>query len=254
MVFDPEFTKVLEDLEKKKPENQRHQELIGLVKDLLNVMQDVKKASSDQSSLQAILGKLESILTKDDPELPDGSNVVAAVGSLTSELKSELGSVSDQLKALKLDPQINVAAPNVQVAAPSVKVDAPKLDPLFKKLETSLNTTLNKLMEAMPESTDIGPLEELFKQNLSKLDDIDMGVRLKPAFPNTLKVTNTDGSKISGLTPVTDYNNILVTNTSVTTDTVQFKLSGSTVRTLAVTYPNSTVTKISDQLTSVDLS
>lgn len=68
--------------------------------------------------------------------------------------------------------------------------------------------------------------------------------------PNTGEWLNT----IPDLTPGVDYDNLLVTNTSSTTDTVEFRLSGTPVRTLDVTYTNSDVDKISDELVSIDFS
>lgn len=49
-----------------------------------------------------------------------------------------------------------------------------------------------------------------------------------------------------------DYDNITVTNTSATSDEVVFNLSSNPVKTMNITYVDSSVDKVSDELVSVD--
>jgi hypothetical protein len=128
--------------------------------------------------------------------IPDSSKPIVAA---LNEMKTALLQVSNKPQpALELPtlptPQVTVEAPAVDLEAITVAVR--ELAPAFRDAVGDIH---------IPEHS-TASLEDLLERVLTKLDDIDTGVRLKPQAPNTLKVTNPDGSPIGSTTATNTVN------------------------------------------------
>lgn len=199
--MDPKTLELLKKVEANSPavkqleETKRLSESMGKALELLQ-MQITKgeKSTGDLGELLfEIRDALDTISNQETPESPDYAGpVVSAVSKLEKAL-------SASIKGIDTKPQVNVAAPNVQV-------DAPKIDlkGIEKVLKSDLPKAFNEAIANIPEAPE-KDYTELFKEMLARLEEIDTGVRLKQQTPNTVKVTNPDGSAIGSVSGATTY-------------------------------------------------
>jgi hypothetical protein len=247
--LDPKTQKLLEDVQKRNPANLQLQELksvsdkIGKVLDVLQskVTKDERSTGDLAELLFEIRDGIDALGNMETPEAPEMPDYASPVVDAVSKLEKAL---SASIKAIEVNPKVDVVSP-------TVNVDAPKID--FKGIEKVLKTDIPKAFEkaikSMPEDTpqDYTPLIAKFDEMALLLESIDTASRMKPQMPNTLKVTNPDGSLIGGLIPNIDYDFVDVQQTNSTTETYVFKTggsSGTTVQTIVLVYTDSTKANI----------
>ena len=167
-------------------------DIADMFQEVLGVLSDNKEEES-LNNLGTVLVDIRETLAeingKEAPEVEDKTkDVIASVVQLEKTL-------SAAIKALKLSPSINVAAPNVKVDAPTI--DLRGIEKLLKK---DIPTAFEKAIQALPQ-VEQDDTEMLIKMDamLEQLASIDLATRLKAAFPNTLIVTNQDGTSISAV-------------------------------------------------------
>ena len=175
-------------------------DIADISQEMLGLLDDQKKVSKEQiGQLGAVLvdmrEALQSLNAKEAPEAPDTSKpVIDAISKLEKAL-------TGSIKAIDVKPVVNVPenkAPIVNVDAPVVNVDNKELS---KILKTDLPKAFNDAIKSIviPENDD-AETNQLLQELAIKLDSIDVGVRLKPQAPDTIKVTNPDGSNVGGAT------------------------------------------------------
>jgi len=175
------------------------------IKTLSDIASMLQEFLSDQSNDSAETNELQNIGT-----------LLIDIRESLSEMKSKgetdtAKPFNDSIKGLekaivtaiaKIDvqPQFN---PNITVDAPDVKVEASKID--TTGIEKAI-ATVNTAIKAIPASPAVNftPLEKLLKQMSEQLSSIDTASRMKPQFPNTLRVTNPDGTTIGGAPTFTE--------------------------------------------------
>ena len=186
--LDPQTRKLLEDVESRKPEVQSlaelkkvSQSLEGLSAYLQRQNQTTEKTSGDIADvLLDVRDALDEFTSQEAPEQPDYAKpVVGAVEDLKTALTAAI-------KAIEVSPQ--VAAPNVKVEAP--KVDLSGVEKAMKEIPKALEAAIKKIPKTEVPKTDLKPLAAKFDDMLTKLEDIDNGVRMKPQTPNAVRVTN----------------------------------------------------------------
>ena len=212
----PDYSKLSPDLQEKikgwEANNPANKQLVKL-NDIASIMQDISNVidyRGEQSD--KTLKELGTVLTdareqlvamnaKEAPETPDTSQPV--IDALSKLEKALTGSI----KAIDTKPVVNVPkadAPVVNVDAPSVTVDNKEI---AKLLKTDIPQAFDKAIKSIViPKTDTTATNQLLKDLSEKLDSIDTGVRLKPQAPNTVKVTNPDGSTIGGSADYQSFN------------------------------------------------
>ena len=195
--------------EKKLTEDQRqrlegynhNQAILTRLKDSVDILQDIdftisetqESANKFNKELGAVFLDIREsfakLIDKEGPEATDVKPVTDAIASLEKKI----------LDAVKQQPEIKVQVPKID--APNVSVNA---DVDLKGIEKLLKTELPKIVEKYissipsPDKFDPKPLLKAFEGISTQLESIDIGTRLKPQAPNTVKVTNVDGSAIGG--------------------------------------------------------
>jgi hypothetical protein len=190
-----DFNTQLEEIQNSRPE------LVAL-KSVATELQNVQGAITASATSQGAVSKeqvgalktlesaLKALLDKPEKEL-DVSTVVTELKSLSEGLKS----VQTAVKSIDVKPQVTVDAPTVNVPAP--KVTVPKID--LSKLESLINGLPEAIARLIPETpeTDLSTLTD----GLGALKSVMEDVRDRPIpIPQmgTIKVTNPDGSLVSG--------------------------------------------------------
>jgi hypothetical protein len=198
--LDPKTQKLLEDVQKRNPSNLQLQELknvsdkIGKVLDVLQskVTKDERSTGDLAELLFEIRDGIDALGNVETPEAPEMPDYASPVVDAVSKLEKAL---SASIKGIEVKPKVDVASP-------TVKVDAPKIDikGIEKVLKTDIPKAFEKAIKLMPEDApqDYTPLIEKFDEMAVLLESIDTASRMKPLMPNTLKVTNPDGSLIGG--------------------------------------------------------
>lgn len=156
------------------------------------LLNEVLKTLQDKGDFPELLSKIDTTLTiikdKADPESPDISQpIIDAVTKLGKEL-------SFAVRAIDVKP-------NIAVAAPNVKVDAPIID--LSGIQTALQDLPRAFDESianipLPEKQDNSPLLESLDGLSIQLANIEKATRLKVQAPQTMAVTNLDGSPVGG--------------------------------------------------------
>jgi hypothetical protein len=248
-----EVQALIEQAEKNKPENQQLEVLSDValmlqeIINLLDSQQNDKTVENLGALLMDMRESLDTLKNRADPTLPDFSKpVVKAITSLDK-------SFNKAIKGLP-KPDFN---PNIKVDSPDVHVSPPDVDlrGVEKVLKNEVPKAFEKAIKLLPLSPelDLTPLQDdldkLYKMMSDKLESIDNGTRLKPQFPNTLKVTNTDGSPINAGKLVTEeFDYIGVGYPDATTETYSYKSGGSSgqlVATVTVVYTDTTKANLS---------
>ena len=168
-------------------------DIADISQEMLSTLDDQKKGSDDATKqFGAILvdmrEQLTSLNAKEAPEAPDTSHpVIDAISKLEKALTAQKAPVVNVPKA---------DAPVVNVDAPRVTIDNKEIS---KILKTDLPKAFNEAIKGIviPENDDTAT-NQLLEELATKLDSIDVGVRMKPQAPATVKVTNPDGSTIGG--------------------------------------------------------
>lgn len=201
----PEQRDKLEVYARAEAQLQTINDIASMTQEVVNILDDQKK-DKKVDNLGVLLTDIRESLTamkdKEDPETPDFSKpTVEAVKELQKELTKAISKIDTK-------PQIKVDAPAVNVSPPSV--DLKGVEKAVDKLSGSFKDAI-KLIK-IPENDD-SALTEIMSNVLDQLSSIDKGVRTKPQAPNTIKVTNPDGSSIGSLAGSTYYQSFNDTTT-----------------------------------------
>jgi len=123
------------------------------------------------------------------PEMPDyATPVVEAV----EKLQKAVGAAA---KAKDVKPVVNVDAPQVNVSPPDV--DLRGIERILKKdIPDAFNSAIKKIPKVEIPETDNSELLDAWKRISEQLESIETATRMKPQFPNTLRVTNPDGTNV----------------------------------------------------------
>lgn len=172
------------------PEPKNDDSIQKIVKELQSLVTSFETASmllskSDGQStknsqvLEQMVGKMQAALEKEPPDTT--APVIKAISRLETALKDTKPPVVEAA-------QISVAAPNID------------LGEISTALKEYLPAAFLRAIQSIPAQdfpeADFSPLADRMDSMLAQLKDIDTGVRMK-FEPGTIKVTNTDGSRIS---------------------------------------------------------
>ncbi len=176
-------------------------DIADISQEMLGTLDEQKKGSDDATKkFGAILvdmrEQLSSLNAKEAPEAPDTSKpVIDAISKLEKAMTAQKAPVVNVPKA---------DAPVVNVDAPNVTVDNSEI---AKILKTDLPKAFDEAIKGIViPKTDTAPTNQLLKDLSEKLSSIDVGVRMKPQAPATVKVTNPDGSTIGGSADYQSFN------------------------------------------------
>jgi hypothetical protein len=207
--LDPELIKKIQEIESRKPENQQLKvlaDIATMMQELINLADDEKEAKeSDVEQIGAVLldirESLKAIKDREDPESDDyATPVVEAVSRLEK-------SFSDALKKIDIKPVVNVPKQDVKVAAPIVNVDAPRIDlsGIEKLLKNEVPKAFQEAIKLIPKTDVVIPeATDRWDEMFDWLKSIDTATRMKPMFPNELKVKNPDGTYINSTVAVAE--------------------------------------------------
>ena len=164
------------------------QDLADMTHELVNLATDTKENTGKLEALGAVLTDAREQLVKlNAKEAPDAPEFAKPINDMVVRLEKAL-------KALDVKPQVNIAAPNVDVAAPD-------LTEFTRILRTEIPKAFDKAIKSIPKvevsQPDNSELLKAWEGIAEQLTSIDNATRMKP-LPGTIKVTNPDGSVISG--------------------------------------------------------
>lgn len=193
----PELRAKLEELDRKRPENQSLQ----VLQDIAMMLQDILMSDDDKrKSSNKTIGEFGALLTdareslqkiadKKDPESPDFAKPVVEV----------LSKVLTAINAKEYSPKIDVKVPDINVPTPqvTVDVDAPDLKGIERLLKTEVPKAFEEAISKIPQTV-IPEYPDRWNEVIEWLESIDNASRMKPVFPTQLKVVNPDGSVIGG--------------------------------------------------------
>ena len=203
----PEQRDRLEQYQQTETQLQTLQDIADMTQEVINILDDYKKDKKVDNLgvlLTDIRESLSAIKDKEDPETPDFSKpVVEAVSKLDKSLVS-------LIKSIDFNPKIKVDAPAVNVTPPNVDLKG------VEKAVAGLSKTFKEAISSItiPENDDSAVVDGL-KALGEQLASIDTAVRVKPQTPETIKVTNPDGSSIGSLSGSTYYESYTDTTTDV---------------------------------------
>ena len=193
----PEQRDKLENYKMVKEQNQSLADIADMMQELLDVADTGNKNTGQLKALGAILTdareQLVEMNKKEAPEAPDyGKPIVEAIGKLEKAVQAQ-----------ETKPQVNVASPNVHV-------DAPDLTEFSNILRKEMPKAFAEAIKLIPKTDVVIPeAPDRWDEVLEKLESIDTASRMKPQAPNTVKVTNPDGSSIGSVSGSTVYITIL---------------------------------------------
>lgn len=221
----PEQRDKLEQYQQAETQLQTLEDIAKMTQEIINIVDDSGNVDKIGTLLIDIRETLGGLRDKEAPETPDYAKpVVDAVSKLEKAL-------SASIKGIDVKPQIKVDAPAVNVSPPSV--DLKGVERAVDKLSGSFKDAI-KLIK-IPENDD-SALTEIMSNVLDQLSSIDKGVRTKPQAPNTIKVTNPDGSVISGGGSGTEYTDGGTPPANPVGGTIQWN-EGGTWRTVSTAKP-----------------
>lgn len=221
----PEQRDKLEKYQQAETQLQTLEDIAKMTQEIINIVDDSGNVDKIGTLLIDIRETLGGLRDKEAPETPDYAKpVVDAVSKLEKAL-------SASIKGIDIKPQIKVDAPAVNVSPPSV--DLKGVEKAVDKLSGSFKDAI-KLIK-IPENDD-SALTEIMSNVLDQLSSIDKGVRTKPQAPNTIKVTNPDGSVISGGGSGTEYTDGGTPPANPVGGTIQWN-EGGTWRTVSTAKP-----------------
>jgi hypothetical protein len=232
--------------EKNSPANKQ----VGALEDLSATLEQLiitleKGQDSGEGSLKelgaVLLDIRASMATLSKKEAPDAPDYAGPVVGAVSQLE---GALTAALKALDVKPEFK---PNIHVDAPQVNVSPSDVDlsGVERVLRTELPKAFATAISALPETpdTDLSPLLEALARISEQLGQIDTATRMKPQAPNTLKVTNPDGTYVKTGLFTLPYDELYITYTDSTKSTISTlvtKKLGLAQQTLTVIEPSAT--------------
>jgi hypothetical protein len=175
------------------------QDIADISQEMLTVLDSqTKEGGESQQNMGALLmdmrDSLNDLKAKEAPETPDFAKpVVEAVSKLEKTLTSSI-------KAIDVKPVID--APQVNVSPPHV--DLKGVEKAVKDIGEAFEVAVKQIDIPAPPETDFEPLLDAWDKISEQLESIDTATRMKPQFPNVLKVTNTDGSQIGSIASLTE--------------------------------------------------
>lgn len=207
-------TKLTPEQRDKLESYQQTQEQLKILSDIADISQEMlnvadrseSKNSKQLEALGAVLTdsreQLVQLNKKEAPEAPDYAKpVVTAIDKLERAIK-----------AIKVDPKVQVDAPQVSVSAPSVDLKG-----IEKILKTDIPKAFKEAISQIPQTeipeTDNSQLLEAWEGISEQLVSIENATRMKPLLPTTLKVVNPDGSSIGSLSGSSYYESYTDTTT-----------------------------------------
>lgn len=191
MKLTPEQRDRLEQYEQTQEQLRTLQDIADITQEMLGVLDGrVKDESKTSHNIGALLTDmrtaLQEINKKETPESPDYSKpVVDAVSKLEKAIK-----------AIEVKPNVTVDAPQVNVSPPSI--DLKGVEKAVQGLAKSFEQAVKLIPKIEIPETDNTELLQAWEGISEQLLSIETATRLKPQFPNTLKVTNPDGTNIGG--------------------------------------------------------
>jgi hypothetical protein len=203
----PDYSKLSPELQEKiaqwnsnKPENKQLTVISDIADMLQNFLESHDSEEENDKKFRREIGSLlvdmreslKVISSKEDKEAPDYSKpIITAIDKLSKVIDEK-----------DYKPTINVSSPKVEVPTPvaNVTVDAPKVDtkPLESIIKNELSTAFKEAVLLIPQ-VDIPEAPDRWDEVIEWLKNIDTASRLKPQFPNSISVTNPDGSSIGSL-------------------------------------------------------
>jgi len=179
--------------------NQKQIELLGkaeeslakISKELTTQGDDNQKVAENFTALLAdIHESLDSLDSKESPETPEMPDYAKPVVDTLKGLEKALTAA---IKSIDTKPQVNVAAPNV-----TAEVDLKGVEKVLKELPGVFEKAIKLIPSEKPEN-----YNDKFDEMLEQLRSIDTASRMKPQAPNTVKVTNVDGTSVGVSSTVT---------------------------------------------------
>lgn len=192
--LDPKTLKLIEEVQSRTPANLQLAELKKISETMSKVVStldnQISKGEMAKGDIAELLFEIrdgiDAVSSQETPETPDYAKpVVEAVSKLEKAL-------SASIKGIDVKPSVNVPAPNVNVSAPTIDLKG-----IEKVLKSDLPKAFNEAIANIPEAPE-SDYTEKFDAILEQLQSIDTGTRMKPLPASSMKVTNMDGSAISG--------------------------------------------------------
>ena len=166
----------------------------------------------------------------------NSAQILKSFQQQSKDILKQLQSLKIEVPKTELKPNISVQSPEVNVS-PQVDVDLRGLEKLLKKLPSDFERAIKSFPQTEIPPTDFTPLLDKLDAALERLESIDMGTRLKPQFPNTVKVTNPDGSVVgSSASSGTQYTEG-DTDDTITGTAMLWEDSSDTLRTVSSAKP-----------------
>lgn len=192
-----EDRRALEAYQMAKDQSQALTDIADMMQELIDVADTGNKNTGKLEALGAILTdareQLVAINAKEAPEAPDYAKPIVEA----------LSKLEKAVKAQEVKPQVNVSSPDVHV-------DAPDLSDFNKILQKEMPKAFADAIKLIPKTDIVIPeAPDRWDEVLEKLESIDTASRMKPQAPNTVKVTNPDGSAIGSVSGSTTYITIL---------------------------------------------
>lgn len=235
----PEQFDLAKRVEANRPENKQLRvmsDIAAMCEELIR-LGDTKTENSDKFAreLGAVLvdmrQSLEGISKKETPESPDYAKPVV------ERLKQLETALTGALKKIK--PTVNLPAPNVTVEP--AEVDLSGVEKVLKEMPKAFKEAIKLVPKTEIPEQDNSDVVDQLKQMSEKLDEINVGTRMKPQFPSTLKVTNPDGSHVATTNPAPP-SIIVAFRTTVTTAGTRVQLASNTLAIGAILEAPSTNT------------
>jgi hypothetical protein len=236
--LDPSLQAKMKEWEKNSPATKQlllFEDMADILQELLNTSDkrnkdDDKRSQHFGALLVDIRETLAKVEGKEAPEMPDFSKpIIAALKESQSHMLNAFS------KAMSQQPEVHVQAPDVTVP----ELDTKEFEKLVKQLPDAFKQAIKLIPKVDVPETDFSPLVDKLETMSQQLESIDTASRLKPQFPNNMKVTNSDGSAVGGfgILPI-KYDDQVMSNPDGNNNyqTITYKQSGVTVATLALTY------------------
>lgn len=188
--------KLLEEVEANSPAQQQINAITGLATLTQGLLDSIQTFHGDSIELSRDtvkeLRQVEKTLSKLDKEpekFPD----------VTSPIVAALKKLHEAVTAIDVAPVVE--APNVNVDVP--EVDLSGVEKIIQEdIPAAFETALGKIVIPITPETDLSPVVEQLSGVQDWLKSIDTATRLKPQFPDVMKVTNNAGVALDVTSPV----------------------------------------------------
>lgn len=191
----PELRKKLEELDKKRPENQQLQ----VLQDIAMMFQEVIMSSDDKQKdtdkvikdFGAVLidarENLQKIANKEDKEFPEFPDIAKPITEVLDKLIKAV-------ESKEYSPKIDVKVPEIKVPKSTINIDAPDLKGIEKLLKTEVPKAFEEAISKIPQ-TEIPEYPDRWDEVLKWLEDIDTATRMRP-IPGSMSINNTSSNPV----------------------------------------------------------